>query len=114
MTALQLGYSSPAESGIMEDLDLSIAAVCIGFFFVMLKFEKLCESFCVCMIDSVLRNVQYSVFGSMMTVGGMLGGLVNGKLADLTGRKAVRFTLFLCSNSLYELPILIFYPFLVI
>ncbi|GMN25135.1 hypothetical protein TIFTF001_000825 [Ficus carica] len=52
-----IGYSSPAESGIMEDLDLSIAA--------------------------------YSVFGSMMTVGGMLGGLVNGKLADLTGRKAV-------------------------
>ncbi|XP_062084658.1 sugar transporter ERD6-like 5 [Humulus lupulus] len=50
------GYSSPAQSGIMEDLGLSIA--------------------------------DYSVFGSIMTLGGMVGGLVNGILADLIGRKA--------------------------
>ncbi|TXG69114.1 hypothetical protein EZV62_004049 [Acer yangbiense] len=49
------GYSSPAESGIMEDLGLSVSA--------------------------------YSVFGSMITAGGVLGSLVNGKIADLIGRR---------------------------
>ncbi|XP_060668349.1 sugar transporter ERD6-like 5 isoform X7 [Ziziphus jujuba] len=51
-----VGYSSPAESGIMEDLDLSVAA--------------------------------YSVFGSIVTIGGLVGGLVNGRITDLTGRRA--------------------------
>ncbi|KAK2640585.1 hypothetical protein Ddye_028380 [Dipteronia dyeriana] len=49
------GYSSPAESGIMKDLGLSLA--------------------------------DYSVFGSIMTIGGLIGSLVNGKVADLIGRK---------------------------
>nr|XP_023925768.1 sugar transporter ERD6-like 3 isoform X4 [Quercus suber] len=48
-------YSSPAESGIMEDLGLSIAA--------------------------------YSVFGAMATAGGIVGSFVNGKLADVIGRR---------------------------
>ncbi|XP_021283311.1 sugar transporter ERD6-like 5 isoform X2 [Herrania umbratica] len=50
-----LGYSSPAEFGIMEDLGLSVAA--------------------------------YSVFGSIMTVGGMVGAILSGRLADLIGRR---------------------------
>ncbi|KAK1592635.1 hypothetical protein Q3G72_028022 [Acer saccharum] len=49
------GYSSPAESGIMEDLGLSVAA--------------------------------YSVFGSIMTVGGMIGAIFSGRIADIIGRK---------------------------
>ncbi|KAF3944872.1 hypothetical protein CMV_028699 [Castanea mollissima] len=49
------GFSSPAESGIMEDLGLSVAA--------------------------------YSVFGSILTAGGIVGALVNGKLADVIGRR---------------------------
>ncbi|GMP60628.1 hypothetical protein CsSME_00023408 [Camellia sinensis var. sinensis] len=49
------GYSSPAESGIMEDLGLS--------------------------------TVEYSVFASIMTIGGMLGAVVSGKIADLIGRR---------------------------
>ncbi|KAL5566159.1 hypothetical protein UlMin_029323 [Ulmus minor] len=49
------GYSSPAQSGIMEDLNLSVAA--------------------------------FSVFGSIETVGGMVGGIVTGRLSDLIGRK---------------------------
>ncbi|KAL7259442.1 hypothetical protein ACSBR1_005361 [Camellia fascicularis] len=49
------GYSSPAESGIMEDLGLS--------------------------------STEYSVFASIMTVGGMLGAVVSGKIADLIGRR---------------------------
>ncbi|KAK3433791.1 sugar transporter ERD6-like 5 isoform X1 [Eucalyptus grandis] len=49
------GYSSPAESGIMEDLGLSTAA--------------------------------YSLFGSMITIGGMIGSLVNGRMTDMVGRR---------------------------
>ncbi|KAH9688825.1 Sugar transporter ERD6-like 5 [Citrus sinensis] len=54
---LQVGYSSPAEAGIVEDLGLSIAA--------------------------------YSVFGSIMTIGGMLGAILSGKIADIFGRRNV-------------------------
>ncbi|XP_038715690.1 sugar transporter ESL1-like isoform X3 [Tripterygium wilfordii] len=50
-----LGYSSPAESGIIEDLGLSVQA--------------------------------YSVFGSIMTIGGAIGAILSGKVADLIGRK---------------------------
>ncbi|XP_044482483.1 sugar transporter ERD6-like 5 isoform X7 [Mangifera indica] len=58
------GYSSPAESGIMEDLGLSVA--------------------------------EFSVFGSLLTVGGIIGSLINGKVADLIGRRGyVAFGLFL-------------------
>ncbi|GKV08913.1 hypothetical protein SLEP1_g20482 [Rubroshorea leprosula] len=49
------GFSSPAESGIKEDLGLSTAA--------------------------------YSVFGSILTVGGIIGSLINGKVTDLIGRR---------------------------
>ncbi|KAL3750189.1 hypothetical protein ACJRO7_011210 [Eucalyptus globulus] len=49
-----IGYSSPAESGIMEDLGLSTA---------------------------------YSLFSSMLTVGGLIAALVNGRVTDLIGRR---------------------------
>ncbi|KAK3433783.1 hypothetical protein EUGRSUZ_D01063 [Eucalyptus grandis] len=52
---MQSGYSSPAESGIMEDLGLSTAA--------------------------------YSLFGSILTVGGLIGALVNGWMTDTVGRR---------------------------
>ncbi|XP_060668356.1 sugar transporter ESL1-like isoform X6 [Ziziphus jujuba] len=52
-----LGYTSPAESGIIQDLGLSFAT--------------------------------YSVFGSIVTVGGVVGGLVNGRITDLIGRRGV-------------------------
>ncbi|KAF8016869.1 hypothetical protein BT93_H2161 [Corymbia citriodora subsp. variegata] len=50
-----VSYSSPAESGIMDELGLSLA--------------------------------EYSVFGSILTVGGLLGALCSGKIADLIGRR---------------------------
>ncbi|KAJ0079128.1 hypothetical protein Patl1_22735 [Pistacia atlantica] len=50
-----VGFSSPAESGIMEDLGLTVAA--------------------------------YSVFGSIMTVGGMIGAILSGRIADILGRR---------------------------
>ncbi|KAF8020129.1 hypothetical protein BT93_G0739 [Corymbia citriodora subsp. variegata] len=54
-TGCASGYSSPAESGIMEDLGLSTAA--------------------------------YSLFGSMITIGGLIGALVNGRMTDMVGRR---------------------------
>ncbi|XP_039032253.1 sugar transporter ERD6-like 5 isoform X2 [Hibiscus syriacus] len=50
-----IGYSSPVQNGIMEDLSLSVSA--------------------------------YSVFGSITTIGGMVGAFLSGKIADLIGRK---------------------------
>ncbi|XP_040372586.1 sugar transporter ERD6-like 5 isoform X3 [Rosa chinensis] len=50
-----VGYSSPARSGIMDDLGLSVA--------------------------------EYSVFGSILTIGAMIGAVVSGKMADYIGRR---------------------------
>ncbi|XP_010529436.1 PREDICTED: sugar transporter ERD6-like 15 isoform X2 [Tarenaya hassleriana] len=50
-----IGYSAPTQSGIMKDLNLSIAD-------------------------------QYSFFGSVLTVGQIIGAFMSGKLADLVGR----------------------------
>ncbi|XP_010660061.1 sugar transporter ERD6-like 5 isoform X1 [Vitis vinifera] len=50
-----VGYSSPAESGIVNDLGLSTA--------------------------------EYSIFGSILTIGGMIGAVMSGKIADLIGRR---------------------------
>ncbi|CAL1407264.1 unnamed protein product [Linum trigynum] len=54
-TGCAYGYSSPAESGIIVDLGMSVA--------------------------------QYSTFGSILTIGRMLSSLVNGKTADIIGRR---------------------------
>ncbi|KAK3418502.1 hypothetical protein EUGRSUZ_H04438 [Eucalyptus grandis] len=50
-----VGYSSPAETGIMDDLGLSLA--------------------------------EYSVFGSTLTIGAMVGAVPSGRVADLLGRR---------------------------
>jgi SP family facilitated glucose transporter-like MFS transporter 8 len=50
-----VGFSSPAQLGIMNDLGLSLA--------------------------------EYSVFGSILTIGAMLGAIMSGKVADLIGRR---------------------------
>ena len=42
------------------------------------------------MINS-LPNMQYSVFGSILTIGAMIGAIVSGKLADYIGRRGVSF-----------------------
>ncbi|KAL6311680.1 hypothetical protein AAG906_007426 [Vitis piasezkii] len=52
-----VGYSSPAESGIMDDLGLSVT--------------------------------EYSFFGSIMTIGAMIGAVTSGKIADLIGRRGI-------------------------
>ncbi|KAL8159550.1 hypothetical protein V2J09_001087 [Rumex salicifolius] len=50
-----VGYSSPVESAVEDDLSISTA--------------------------------QFSLFGSLLTVGGLLGSLLSGKIADLVGRR---------------------------
>ncbi|XP_039162529.1 sugar transporter ERD6-like 10 isoform X2 [Eucalyptus grandis] len=66
-TGCAVGYSSPAMSGIKEDLGLSVAAVlCINHSPIML---------------------QYSLFGSMLTIGGVTASLLNGTITDMIGRK---------------------------
>lgn len=44
--------------------------------------------------DGNIINVQYSVFGSIMTVGGIVGAILSGKLADLIGRRRVSVFIF--------------------
>ncbi|GKV20585.1 hypothetical protein SLEP1_g30685 [Rubroshorea leprosula] len=50
-----VGYSSPAQAGIMNDLFLSVT--------------------------------EYSIFGSILTFGAMVGALMSGKIADCIGRR---------------------------
>ncbi|KAL6532286.1 hypothetical protein OROGR_014256 [Orobanche gracilis] len=50
-----VGFSSPTQSAIREDLKLSLS--------------------------------QYSVFGSIVTIGAMIGATSSGRIADLIGRK---------------------------
>jgi len=40
--------------------------------------------------------MQYSLFGSILTIGAMVGAIISGSLADYAGRRAVSF-----SNSVY-------------
>ncbi|XP_052878189.1 sugar transporter ERD6-like 15 isoform X3 [Gossypium arboreum] len=56
-----VGYSSPTESSIMEDLGLSVA--------------------------------EFSVFGSILSIGALLGSAVSGKITDLLGRKLTMWIL---------------------
>ncbi|KAL4376670.1 hypothetical protein GQ457_02G035580 [Hibiscus cannabinus] len=50
-----IGYSSPAQTGIITDLGLSVA--------------------------------EYSLFGSILTIGAMVGAVMSGRIADYIGRK---------------------------
>ncbi|KAK1439416.1 hypothetical protein QVD17_05234 [Tagetes erecta] len=50
-----VGFSSPAQTGIMDDLGLSVE--------------------------------EYSVFGSVLTIGAMVGAVMSGKIADRLGRR---------------------------
>ncbi|KAG6751662.1 hypothetical protein POTOM_043859 [Populus tomentosa] len=50
-----IGYSSPTQFGIMEDLGLSVA--------------------------------EYSLFGSILTIGAMIGAIMSGRIADYIGRR---------------------------
>ncbi|KAL8262131.1 hypothetical protein R6Q59_026180 [Mikania micrantha] len=60
------GYSSPTQSSIMQDLNMSLA--------------------------------EYSLFGSILTFGAMIGAITSGPIADYVGRKgALRISSVFCS-----------------
>ncbi|KAK6243156.1 hypothetical protein QUC31_009565 [Theobroma cacao] len=63
-----IGYSSPTQSSIMEDLGLSMA--------------------------------DFSLFGSILNIGAILGAVISGKITDLLGRKLVPWLLDLGRLSL--------------
>ncbi|KAG5044331.1 hypothetical protein AAZX31_03G220700 [Glycine max] len=50
-----VGYSSPAQTGIMDDLNVGVA--------------------------------EYSLFGSILTIGAMIGAIISGRIADYAGRR---------------------------
>lgn len=48
--------------------------------------------------------LKYSVFGSILTFGGMVGALVSGRVADIVGRRIVSFfSRFSCYNYSFSL-----------
>ncbi|XP_027353368.1 sugar transporter ERD6-like 5 isoform X3 [Abrus precatorius] len=60
-----VGYSSPAQTGIMDDLNLGVA--------------------------------EYSLFGSILTIGAMVGAVISGRIADYAGRRvAMGFSEIFC------------------
>ncbi|KAL8524873.1 hypothetical protein ACS0TY_014477 [Phlomoides rotata] len=60
-----VGYSSPTQSAIREDLNLSLS--------------------------------QFSMFGSIITIGAMIGAITSGRIADIIGRKgAMRMSAAFC------------------
>lgn len=38
---------------------------------------------------SLLVHLQYSLFGSILTIGAMIGAIMSGKIADYIGRRGV-------------------------
>ncbi|KAK3200371.1 hypothetical protein Dsin_023786 [Dipteronia sinensis] len=62
-----VGYSSPAQSGITIDLGLSVAEVS-----------------------------KYSLFGSILTIGAMIGAIMSGRIADYIGRRGVSISPLIC------------------
>ncbi|KAK8576322.1 hypothetical protein V6N13_090796 [Hibiscus sabdariffa] len=60
-TGCAIGYSSPTQSSIMEDLGLSVA--------------------------------EFSLFGSTLSIGAILGAAISGKITDLLGRKLTMWIL---------------------
>lgn len=84
----QAGFTSPAQSGIMEGLNLSLAEVSVELLkekccllFIFFKNEKLYFVFLIWM--------QFSFFGSVLTIGGLVGAAMSGRLADVFGRRGV-------------------------
>ena len=78
-----------AQTGIINDLGLSVAQVRKqNHFMILLRslYSLYTYTFLLTFVSSLL---QYSMFGSSMTFGGMFGAIFSGKVADLIGRKGV-------------------------
>lgn len=89
---MQMGFSSPAESGILDELGLSLTEVSSDIpLFVVIN----CHLHCLLLVRDWSYNrhflffFQYSLFGSISTVGSLLGAVLCGKLTDVIGRRGV-------------------------
>jgi MFS family permease len=73
----------------MRDLHLSLAEVLLFFHLgggdLVGQLYILSFSVTIC----TLTTMQYSVFGSILTIGAMLGAILSGTIADRVGRKCV-------------------------
>ncbi|KAH9688808.1 MFS domain-containing protein [Citrus sinensis] len=117
-----VGYSSPVEAGITADLGLSLIedvwSLYLGLFLIGIEVGLMAyadaNNLVVADLPAIPCIVQvlrfffipesprrlYSVFGSVMTIGAISGSLINGKIADLTGRRCDAWSLYLGRCSL--------------
>jgi len=102
---LQVGYSAPTQSGIVDEVGLSISEVrdttisssenklsfqCTQSFFSSKCYLSL-KSIDGQSLDYLTMhfNLQFAIFGSILTIGAMVGAVTSGRLADFLGRKMV-------------------------
>ncbi|KAE8726848.1 hypothetical protein F3Y22_tig00005974pilonHSYRG00145 [Hibiscus syriacus] len=71
--------TKPSSNGAGDDMSSSPATSSLTPVLVFSTFVAVCGSFCY--------GCSYSVFGSIMTIGGKVGAILTGKIADLIGLK---------------------------
>lgn len=79
---------------IMEDLGVSIAQVSLHltrFMTILDQFNKLKIYFGLYSFINMFS--QFSLFGSLLTFGGMIGAIFSASISDSFGRKMVRYLL---------------------
>ncbi|KAI8566126.1 hypothetical protein RHMOL_Rhmol02G0015600 [Rhododendron molle] len=91
-----VGYSAPTQTAIREDLDLSLAEAsfnCLLTTFFSLFPKSLFKTFLFVLKILNRRNkyvtiiLQYSLFGSIVAIGAMVGAITSGRISDSIGRK---------------------------
>ncbi|MCD9641722.1 hypothetical protein HAX54_028145 [Datura stramonium] len=88
-----VGYSSPAEGGIMDDLGLSLADRNANEFNHMNTCKLVLTPHYLVFLSSDII-LKYSAFSSTLTLGGAIGALISGRVAESVGRRVVCFLLF--------------------
>jgi SP family facilitated glucose transporter-like MFS transporter 8 len=84
---LQIGYSAPTQAGITQDLQLTLSQVRAQLHTQTGSSTKLLHKTAITVIP--FDDLQYSVFGSILTIGAMIGAVASGSIADVAGRKGV-------------------------
>jgi MFS family permease len=92
---LQNGYSAPTQARISEDLQLTLSQVRAqlhtqtGSSATGINSCSWSCAIAVLGFSSPFNNLQYSVFGSILTIGAMIGAVASGYISDVAGRKGV-------------------------
>ncbi|KAG6415351.1 hypothetical protein SASPL_122762 [Salvia splendens] len=81
------GYSSPTQFAIREDVDLSLAEVAHCLHSANLIDTSFLALLLIQMLQTKMSEFHYSLFGSILTFGAMIGAITSGKIADYIGRK---------------------------